>query len=640
MATNLRSMGVNRSLVLVDGKRWVSGGARTSAVDLNSIPDAMIDRIEIVTGGAAAIYGADAVTGAVNILMKKNMTGLHLSAANGISQKGDGQQTNVSAATGFKFAEGRGAFEIGGTYNRTTPLGYVERYKNRIGFVPNPASTGPHDGIPDNVLDDDMRYLHRPSVPTIFYDDQWYSLNDGLLSRTGYDYAFTPNALSGGHGGTGGTGFENHLLRNKLVLASLYSRLSYELGPITWNTTFAYAHTYARAPSVFSEVRDDLRSTNWWGGTTGEIATLANPNLPESLRQFMIANGVASVPLNRTYTNLPRPFEIHQRNYITAGTDFSGGLTGKLKWSAFFQYGRMTDEVTTTNMIRHTRWLSARDVVLDPATGWPACADLTARTAGCVPFDIFTTDAPGQAFLEYVEADRHERRSNRLYSGGSAIQGGIFALPYGEVSIAAGLELRRETLSTQDDADTVKLNDIVFKPGVDYVLHPALDARRDTAELYGEVALPVLRGLPFARHLEMEGAYRFSHYSDEPSTSTWKLGGTWEPFKGLAFRGVHSHSVRIPNFGELYSPQLVQTVGITNDPCSGSFINQGPNRARNCAALLPGLSLPLQYPNTNAPTIYLGGNSKLTPETSNSFTSASAADSLIPNARRKSWTMR
>lgn len=617
---NLRSMGVNRSLVLVDGRRWVSGGARTSAVDLNSIPDALIDRIEIVTGGAAAIYGADAVTGAVNIVMRKHVTGFHLSATNGISQSGDARQTNISATTGFRFGEGRGAFVIGATYNDTSPLGYRDRYANRIGFVPNPASAGPDDGVPDNILDDDMRYLHRSSVPAFSHEGQWYSLDNGVLRRTDYDRAYTANPLSGGHGGAGATGFENHFLRNKLALGSVYSQLGYEFGPIHWNTSFSYAHSYARAPSVFPEVRDDLRPANWWGGTTGEIATPTNPFLPDALRDFMAMNGLSAIPLNRTYANLPRPFETHRRDYVTLGTDLGGVLTDRLKWSAFAQYGRVIDQVTTTNMVRHTRWLAAREAVVDPATGLPVCAGAVARATGCVPFDIFTTRTPGQTFLDYVLADRHETRRNRLYSAGGAIQGRVLALPYGDIAIAAGLEWRRELLSTRDDPDSAKLSDIVFKPGVDYVLHPALDAARNTLEYYGEGVVPLLRDLPFARRLELEGAYRYARYSDEPSTNTWKIGGTWEPVAGLTVRGVYSHSVRIPNFGELYSPELVQTVGITSDPCSGAFINQGPNRARNCAALLPGITLPLPYPNTNAPTIYLGGNEALTPETSNSFT--------------------
>lgn len=618
---NLRNLGVNRTLVLVDGKRWVSSGARASAVDISTIPDAMIERSEIVTGGAAAIYGADAVTGVVNIIMKKNITRLNLTATNGISQDGDARQTYLSASTGLKFGGDRGSFVIGGNYTDTTPLRYYDRYANRAGYVPNPLNTGPSDGRPDNILEGNIRYLQRSNAPTFLYNNQWYQLRNGDLKPVGYDRVIVAGALGSGVGGPGGNAFANHFLRNQSESGSVYARAGYELSPdITWSANVSYARTETSGATVFPEVRDDSRPTNWWGGTTGEAATLTNPFLPASLRQFMVANNLTALPLSREYLNLPQPIESHKRDNFTIGTDVDGRLGEKFKWSAFFRYGQVTDNVNTTFMPRNTRWLAARDSVADPSTGQPVCASAAARAAGCVPFNFFTTDAPSQAFLDYAFATRYERRKNALYTAGASLSGAIFALPYGDVSFAAGAEWRRETLSTRDDPDTVKLAEVTFRPGNDYTLHPALDASRNTAEVYGELVVPVLKNLPFAHSLEIEGAYRYSHYSDVPETHTWKAGGTWAPFAGLTFRGVYSHSVRVPNFGELFAPQIIQTVGITNDPCSGVFITQNPNRAKNCAAVAPGLVLPLPYPNTNAPTILLGGNTGLTSEKSNSLT--------------------
>lgn len=618
---NLRNLGVNRTLVLVDGKRWVSSGARTSAVDLGTIPDAMIERSEIVTGGAAAIYGADAVTGVVNIIMKKNVTGLNLTVTNGISQEGDARQTYLSASTGVKFADGRGSFVVGGNYTDTTPVRYTDRYANRAAYVANPANTGPKDGIPDNILESNLRYLQRSSVPTFLYNNQWYQLRDGALNAVGYDRTYVAGALGNGSGGPGGNAFANHFLRNQSENGSVYAHAGYELTPdLTWGATVSYARTNTRGATVFPEVRDDSRPTNWWGGTTGEVATLTNPFLPASLRRFMLANGLTAVPLSRDYLNLPQPIETHKRDNFTIGTDVEGRLGEKVKWSAFFRYGQVIDHVTTTFMPRNTRWLAARDVIADPTTGQPVCASAAARAAGCVPFDFFTTNAPSRAFLDYAFATRYEWRKNALYTAGANLSGALFSLPYGDVSFAAGAEWRRETLSTRDDPDTAKLTEITFRPGNDYTLHPALDAARSTAEVYGEVVVPVLKDLPFAHRLQIEGAYRYSHYSDVPETHTWKAGGTWAPIAGLTFRGVYSHSVRVPNFGELFSPQIIQTVGITSDPCSGVFITQNPNRAKNCATVLGGLTLPLPYPNTNAPTILLGGNTGLTSEKSNSLT--------------------
>ena len=618
---NLRNLGVNRTLVLVDGKRWVSSGARTSAVDLSTIPDAMIERSEIVTGGAAAIYGADAVTGVVNIIMKKNITGLNLTATNGISQEGDARQTYLSASTGFKFADGRGSFVIGGNYTDTTPVRYTDRYANRAGYVPNPANKGPSDGIPDNILESNIRYLQRSNAPTFLYNNQWYQLRNGNLNPVGYDRVIVAGALGSGVGGPGGNAFSNHFLRNQSENGSVYARAGYELTPdITWSANVSYARTETQGATVFPEVRDDSRPTNWWGGTTGEVATLTNPFLPASLRRFMVSNGLTALPLSREYLNLPQPIETHKRDNFTIGTDIDGSLGAKLKWSAFFRYGQVIDHVATTFMPRYTRWLAARDTIADSTTGQAVCANAAARAAGCVPFDFFTTDAPRQAFLDYAFATRYESRRNALYTAGASLSGAIFSLPYGDVSFAAGAEWRRETLSTRDDPDTAKLTDVTFRPGNDYTLHPALDAARNTAEVYGEIVVPVFKDLPFAHRLEIEGAYRYSHYSDVPETHTWKAGGTWEPIAGLTFRGVYSHSVRVPNFGELFAPQIIQTVGITSDPCSGVFITQNPNRAKNCATVVPGLTLPLPYPNTNAPTILLGGNTGLTSEKSNSLT--------------------
>jgi iron complex outermembrane receptor protein len=618
---NLRGMGNNRSLVLVDGQRWVSGGARISAVDLNTIPSAMIDRFEVVTGGAAAIYGADAVTGAVNVIMKKNIAGLHVSGTNGVSAQGDAGQSNLSVTTGFRFGAGRGHFVIGGDYSRKAPLRWADRYDRRQTYYANPANTGPHDGIPDIVLAHNYGSFYRSPVPSFYVGNQWYQYQQGGIAPVAYDVLVTPGETGTGDGGPVTTGFENHLLRNASERASLYSHLSYQLTPgVSWSVTFSAAHSYTRAVPEWPEVRTDARPTNWWGGTTGEIATLTNPYLPEAIRQFMLARNLTALPLDRSYFNLPQAYELHRRDNITLGTELGGMLAGGLNWSAFVRYGQVTDHITTTNMVGKGEWLQARNAIVDPATGRIACADPTARANGCVPLNFFSVDAYSPALLAYIEKTRHERNKNALLNAGGALNGDVLRLPYGDISIAAGFEWRRETLHTRDDPDTAKLEDIIISPGADYAFHPALDASRDTIELYGEAEIPVLRDLPFARRLEIEGAYRLSRYSDNPDTHSWRAGATWEPIAGLALRGVYSHSIRVPNFGELFSPVGHATYGHINDPCQAGAILQNANRAANCAMLLPGLSMPLPNPNLNAPIVFSGGNPDLTPETSNSFT--------------------
>lgn len=634
---NLRNMGNNRSLVLVDGHRWVSGGARTSAVDLNTIPSALIDRFEVVTGGAAAIYGADAVTGAVNVVMKKQLKGLRLSATKGISQRGDAGQFDVVGAGGLTFGGGRGNLVFGGNYSETDPLRSTDRWSDRNSYYANPANTGPNDGIPDNILARDYRVMYRSAVPAFCMfngkvpcgsnNGQWYQLIDGIVTPVPQSsYKIVSKGQTGGQdGGAGLNGNENHFIRNESSRASFYTNLNYELAPtLTWDVTASYAQTFTSGPTQFPEYRTDARTPpNWWGkngvGNTGEIATLTNPYLPASLRDFMTTNKLTQVALDRSYLNLPLALEQHRRHNFTIGTALTGALGKRLKWEAYLRYGQVIDNITTTNMVGRDQWLYARNSIKD-GNGQIVCADATARANGCQPLNFFSTEPFSQPLRDYLLFTRYERTKNAMLNTGLSINGSLLSLPYGDLSIAAGGEWRRETLHTSDDPDTAKLENIIFSPGMDFAFHPALDKARNTSEIFGEVVVPLLRDLPFARRLEIEGAYRYSKYSDNPSTNTWKAGGAWEPVRGLTVRGTYSRSVRVPNFGELYTPVGFSTYGKISDPCSGTYVNQAPNRLANCQALLPGVSIPLPYPNQNIPVVYSGGNPNLTPETSNSYT--------------------
>jgi outer membrane receptor protein involved in Fe transport len=648
---NLRNLGANRSLVVVDGQRWVSGGARTSAVDLNTIPSALIDRYEVVTGGASAVYGADAITGAVNIIMKREVKGLHLSFTNGISEQGDAAQRHAQLSTGTEFAGGRGHIMFGADFTSTDPITDAQRglTNRRYVYEPNskdnlapgiPKSTGPNDGIPDNVLVD-YKQFYRSTVPTfcVFNNKtpcgsnagQWYQLINGQVTsipQSSYTIYGSPSDTGVmTDNGTGGLPdavdglYTNVLMRIKSVKASGMFRANYELTPaITWNGFVSFAHTYVRGNTEWPVVRDDERATNWYGGTTGEIARLTDPYLPNALRAFMVANKISSIPLDRTYANLPTPWEIHDRNNITVGTDVGGKLTNRLNWGSFVRFGQVIDHIETENALGGNEWLQARNVIADPVTGQAVCADTAARAGGCVPFNIYTTDAPSQAFDNYALKNRFERTMNSMLNAGVHTEGSVLTLPYGDLAIAAGIEARQETLHTTDDPDTVKVADIL-KGGADYSAHPEMYARRRTIEAYGEVNVPLLKDLPFARRLAIEGAYRFSHYNDNPNTSTWKAGGSWEPVSGFTLRGTYSYAVRVPNFGELLSPATVTSGAAIADPCSTNYIKANPNYAANCAGVLAsrgGLALP--YPNTNRPNLLAGGNPNLTPEKARTYT--------------------
>lgn len=639
---DLRAMGANRSLVLVDGLRWVSGGARTAAVDLNTIPSALVDRIETVTGGASAIYGADAVTGAVNVVMKKRMDGTTASFTTGMAEQGDARQTHASVASGFDFMDDRAHLVFGANYIFTDDIPLLDRFTNRQVYQANPANTGPADGIPDNIIINYRQFYRSPYPTWCVYNGaspcgtnatrgDWYQLIDDQVVHIPRDsYRTISNNDTGTQDGGPDSAFgiyDYMLLRDKSEKSSVYSNLEVQVTPeLVWNTSLGYAYSYVSGHAQWPGHRDDVRPTNWWGlnpatgtGHPGMIARIDDPFLPDSLRAVMEAQGWTRLPMSRHYSHLPMSREIHRRDALSFGTDLSGRLTDRIDWKGFLRWGRVEDDITTTNMVGRNEWLLARNVTVDSA-GNPICADAAARAAGCVPTNLYTTEAPSQEWLDYVMPyERHESTRNSLLNVGLGMNGDLFDLPAGAVRFAAGTEWREEKLDTRDDPDTVKLSNIIWSPGNDHGLHPAMHAKRRVAEVYGELVVPVLSDLPGARKLDVEAAYRYSHYSNNPSTNTWKLGLIWTPFEGVSLRGVKGFSIRVPNFGELYSPISMVTLGHIADPCQQNLILQDSDRMANCAATVPGWTGPLPTPNQNAPRVYTGGNPDLEPETSNSF---------------------
>lgn len=612
-SVNLRGLGVNRTLTLIDGQRRVSSSARSSAVDLGMIPVGMIERVEVVTGGAAAVYGADAVSGAVNIITKRHVDGLSLNVTKGISSKGDAGRTVASISTGGTFADERGSFALGGTYAQSNPLHWTDRwpadYLNTS--VPNPENTGPADGIPDHVFISNMRQVYYGYVPNFWVNNTNWVYDDGVVREAVCDqYATGQRAYC--NSGDGRNEYDRLQLQGENESIALMGRMDFAItDAIDYGAHFSYARQ--KYNGTHNLWRDDERTT-FFSGAGGSVAYLDNPYLPEPVRQFMVDNDLTRMNINRTYGNFPIRDFSHDRMSFTIGQSIGGKLNDSLSWSVFGQYGRTSDDVVEGNIPYRSHWLAARDVVAD-ANGNPVCRDEAARAAGCIPLNIFSLDKPSDALLAYVMADRHERRVNTQQVYGATVNGSLFALPYGDVSMAIGAEHRKETLVTTDDPNALS-GELVYAYGG--TAHPELDVKTSVSELFGEIVAPILKDVPFAQSLEIEGAYRYSHYDTFGGTNTWKVGSTWSPVDGLIFRGVRSRSVRAPNFGELYEPQTSSPTGTFSDPCNELQYNLTPTRTQNCMAL--GITTPLPRQNYVGPIVTTGGNPDLKPETSNSLT--------------------
>ena len=243
-AVNLRNLGTNRSLVLIDGQRRVSASATSSAVDLGMIPVGMVDRVEVVTGGAAAIYGADAVTGAVNVVTKRNVKGFNVSATTGISEQGDAGQTLVSFSTGAKFAGGRGSFALGGTYSHSSPLYYTDRFDPhyQLYYATNPKNKGPNDGVPDKIRINNVSQIYYDYRPTYNLNGQSYVLENGVPRPAVYDTTFSSGEFSLGDGGDGRTLKDTDMFRARQDSLALMGRYDFDVtSSIRYGGYFSFA---------------------------------------------------------------------------------------------------------------------------------------------------------------------------------------------------------------------------------------------------------------------------------------------------------------------------------------------------------------------------------------------------------------
>lgn len=603
---NLRGLGTNRTLVLVNGRRRVSGTELSSAVDLTTIPANMIDRVEVITGGAAAVYGADAVTGVVNVTLKNDIQGIELSARSGISGKGDAGSYSLGAVVGSKFADERGSVTLGISYNKENALMANQRAfgRNQVELFGNPDNTGPNDGIADSLAITNYRYPGTSYGGTFNIGGSPYTFDGGRVRPL-------QNDLRVSFWGVGGDGFNDAdfapLRNDSQVLAGMV-HLQYQLSDaVKFFADAQYSHSRTIAP---------LQPTFDLGITI----TSDNPLIPADVRSLMAAAGQTSLSVGRTNIDQGINIRTLSRDTVTGVAGLEGELGGRYNWLVFYQNGRYENDTSRTHNRITARFNQAVDVVMGP--NGPVCRDPAARVAGCVPLNLFGPSAATPAALNYFDYTSHRKLVNTQQVAGAQITGKPFDLPAGPLQIALGVEYRDE--STEVIPDPLQASGQLL-----YLIDGAIAANYNVKEAFGEALVPILADQPFAKELSLEGAVRFSNYSSIGNTTAWKLGGQWAPSGDIRFRVTRSRSVRAPNLSELFSPGGSSNVFVI-DPCDASRINLDSRRAANCAALniAPGYVDPL---GGVFKTVITSGNSALGAETSNSWTVGTVlSPSFIP----------
>lgn len=551
---DLRGLGPARTLVLIDGQRPVLTTA--TSFDLNVIPVSMIERVEVVTGGASAGWGSDAVAGVVNVITDSRLQGQRASVQFGAPfGRSDGRTYAADFALGFKFGpDDRGHVILGGEYTEANAV--KDRLSNeafRYSFISNPAYTATN-GQPQQILVRDAFYTTA---------SQGGLISSGPLAGTAFGAGGVPYAFQYGQFRTAST------MAGGDPLATSISYDSDIRTPVTGKSLMArgrYALTDAvtvTAKALYSRSESEAGLLPQASGVVLGALTIraGNPFIPASVRTAMTQNNLASFQMGRSNSD----FGILTAKVNVESIQGGLGLEGRFdagattwRWNLHGSYGESRYRQILSPQIVSDRFAESVDAVTNPATGQPVCrVALTNPTTACVPVNLFGLGSPSPQALAYFLADSELRTKLTHRDIAGSIQGEPFSTWAGPVSIVLGGEYRREAVNSRPDALSVAGRFAVTN-------NRALAGAYSVTEGFGETVIPLARDLPLLKRLDFNGAVRLSHYNLAGDRTTWKLGFTNDLTDELRVRATRSRDLRAPNLQELYTVQRVAFSNVLN----------------------------------------------------------------------------
>lgn len=551
----LRGLGAPRTLVLVNGRRFVPTTVQ-GTVDSNYIPGILIDRVDVVTGGASAAYGSDAVAGVVNFVLNNKLQGIRAEVQSGISQQGDDRTLFLAGAYGTSFAGGRGHIVVGGEYEDNEGLG--DCYSARslcaeewtlLGNTP-PGRLGlPALNIVNNVHTASMTPGGLITTPGPLRNIQFAP--DG--SAIPFQVGLLPGLFQQGGTGKGQNAFlAGLLLKVPVERWSTYGHAEYEFSDAL-KATLEASYGEVTAFSVSAQLRDT-------GTLIGPIRR-DNPYLPSSITTIMDANGITQFNMGRSGLDLGNARGGTKSTAFRIVGGLSGDISETWKWNAYYQYGRSTYHQEASNNLIRSRLLLAVDAVNGPG-GTPVCrSTLTNPGNGCQPLNLIGENRFSQAARDYVTGTSMLDLEITQKVAALDVQGDVIDLWAGPLSVAAGVEYRRDEVAGTTDP--------LSASGGFYVSNfSASNGGVTVKEGFLEAVLPLLKDSSMGKSLELNGAVRRTDYSTSGAVTTWKAGGVYEPFSMLRLRTTYSRDIRAPNVNELFG-SVTRSFSSFTDPASG-----------------------------------------------------------------------
>lgn len=619
---NLRNLGGGRTLTLINGRRVPGGTTTGTAVDFNTIPSANIERLDILTGGAASIYGADAVAGVINIITKQ-IDGFQAGASYGITERGDNRNPNGYLMFGKKF-------ENGGSVNLTGQIDYQGRVQcasrdlcSQDFFWAPPADPirGPaaYSAVGTNgtfflTAGNGRGAINATRIgSSTSYTDANGNLIPFVTSRDGFNRNGVRDIAIPTRRILFAASAEYPVLKG----VNAFMEFNYGQSQITaafeghpFQSTAA-GSLFGGGPGVTglqASIPLQIQST----AANGATSTIANPIIPTALYNAALARGMTQINWQQRFNAFDDRGAVNRRDTIRAVAGFKGdfnvGFGSNWNYEVSYVYGSTKLDSITRGLVS-TRQLYY-GLRTQQVNGTLQCADAGARATGCVPIN---------PFLPYTDAQRNalsvsagQTGESVLHDANAFVSGSLFRLPGGDLAFSVGAEYRTFSgnldYSSQINNAEVTGNQI---GDVNFV-------KIRTKEAYGEISAPILGDMTLIHKLTLDGSFRYSDPNIGGSYQTWRYGGSYEPVPGIVLRVNRARAVRTPVPGELSG--VGQTFGTVTDPCTASTRNANATRAANCAA--DGV------PATYAPPInvqqsvagFVGGNPNLAPERATTLT--------------------
>ena len=624
---DLRGLGSNRNIVLLDGVRLTPGDL-IGRFDLNNIPLALIQRVDVLTGGASTTYGADAVAGVVNFITRQDFAGIDINLSQQITERGDGNIFRGDVVIGANFDDGRGNAVLSVGYQEADAVYQGARDFSIVSIESYLASCVPCGGS-------------GFAVPSVFSFAGAAGVSGSRQIDPALGFAVRPT-------GTGVYERFNfnpyNILQTPFERFNIYGAARYEISEAI--------EVYTRAIFSKNTVGTIVAPSGTFG--IGVNIPISNPLIPQPLRAQFCANNdfdpatsgvqpltpaecaaaqAATDPSDPNYREFTTSFsrravEVGPRinNFTTTFFDYRaglrGGITDSIDWDVFGSYGESENLQRIENYTLNSRW--RQGLLTTVENGNVVCQD---QSNGCVPLNPFG-NAGGLTpeMVDFLSESSTVLVRTTLAQARATVSGDFgWSMPWADqpISFAVGGEFREYTATRNSDALS-QSGDLGGAGGA----APNIDGAYNVYEALGELIVPIVSNRPFFEELTVEGGIRYSSYNiDTPggggaTTTTWKVGGSWEPVSGLRFRGNYARSVRAPNIGELFAPVNTLLTNLAVDPCAGTAPLQNQELNAICLAQgAPAFTLgSISQPQAAQVNFTGGGNINLDPETSRSWT--------------------